>query len=183
MPLSPAFLDDFAVFAAAFLAGLAIKIMDDHLDEHRDSKFGQPNLAAMYGQGITAYGFCALLAAAAIHLPTAVSVFAGAYIVGMGLSSSSTYLFGLSGRAESLLMLVFSIYCAGLALTGVSILIMAAIQLWDNWVDNGEHLLGLVLAGASIGGALLIDGGQSSMVLFAYALFFALERWWLGSIS
>ncbi len=77
----------------------------------------------------------------------------------------------------------FSISCAVLTLTGVSILIMAAIQLWDHWVDNGEHLLGLVLAGTSIGGALFIDGGQSSMVLFAYALFFALERWWLSSTS
>jgi len=169
--------------SAALLTGFAVKIMDDYLDESIDRASRQPNLVTMFGKGVTVYGFCLLLAASVIHMPTALSIFAGAYIVGMGFSSTSTYLSGLTARAESLAMLLFSLYYAGMAYTGASLCLMQALQLWDSWVDGQKQKSRLVLAGAFIGGAFLIDGVFSIMVLSAYGIYFAIERWWQCSTS
>jgi len=181
--LSPVYHEMLAFFVAALLTGVAVKIMDDYVDEDSDYLSRRPNLCRRYGRDITVYGFCSLLAAAAIELPTTIGLFAAAYAVGMGFGGTSIYLSRLSNRGEGALCMAFSIIFAGFSTTAVALSLMIAIQLWDNWLDEGSHKVDLVLAGGCVGFALLVDASLASMVLFAYGVLFTFERWCLPYTS
>lgn len=175
--LSPVCHELLAFFFAALLTGVAVKIMDDYVDEESDLLSNRPNLCHRYGRDITVYGFWSLLAAAAIELPTATGLFAAAYAVGMAFRDTSIYLSRLSNLGEGTLSIAFSILVAGFSTTAVALSLMAAIQLWDDWLDEGRPLINVVVASGCVGLALLVDGALASMVLFAYAVLFAMERW------
>lgn len=164
---------------SALLTGIAIKTMDDILDEEYDCVLKQPNLAQRFGRGIAVYGMLCLVIAAYLDRALALSLFCAAYVVGMGFSRDALYPTRLSGLVEGVLVSVLSVYFVGIPMTAVAFCLMTAVQLCDNWLDEGRHsLLPLIAVSLclAVGGAL--DTLMTGRVMFAYALFFTLERWW-----
>lgn len=166
------------VFLAALATGYAIKIMDDCVDREFDLAIGQSNLATRYGSGVIGYGMLSLLIASYIEPTITVSLFASAYAVGMGFSVSQQYPSRLTGLGEGVLVLVLSLLVAGFRLTGASLCLMLGVQLIDDWQDKHTAALNPLKALGLLGAALISAPHHSIVVLFAYALFSALERWW-----
>ena len=66
------------------LAGLTIKLMDDHLDVEFDQCIGRQTLALRLGRACLPYGLCALVLAMAIAPQVVLTLFLAAYAIGMG---------------------------------------------------------------------------------------------------
>lgn len=165
--------------SAAFLTGLTIKIMDDILDEDYDYLFHKPNLAQKFGRGIAAYGMLWLVLAAFLDRQLVLSLFCAAYAVGMGFSRDAQYPSRLSGFVEGLLVSGISTHFVGIRMTIVAVCLMTAVQLWDNWVDESRRsILPLLMALSLVAWGFVVDGVTTGRVMFAYALFFTLERRW-----
>ena len=73
----------FLWLVALFLTGLAIRLLDDALDQAEDREAGVPNLAGRLGGGAVAYGLAALALGALILPGVAPAALLAAYAVGM----------------------------------------------------------------------------------------------------
>lgn len=177
--MSLAIYDSLRVVLAALLTGIAVKVMDDCVDREYDAALGLPNLSNRYGTGVAAYGMLSLLLACVSNIMLAVALFTSAYAVGMGFTDKTTYPTRLTGRKEVLIAVVISLSITGFRTTALALSIMVAAQLIDNWIDEHTGLLYPVVAlGLFSVAALFCSTERTLLVLFAYALFFALERWW-----
>lgn len=176
--MSLAIFDAVRVVIAALLSGIAVKIMDDCIDREYDAALGLPSLSNRYGTGIAAYGMLSLLLACVSHITLAVALFTSAYAVGMGFTDTTIYPTKLIGRGEVLLAIVISLSFTGIRMTVLALSVMVGAQLIDNWIDEHKGLLYPVAALGFFCVAVLCSTKHAILVLFAYVLFFALERWW-----
>jgi len=175
--LSLAIFDALRVVLAALLSGIAVKIMDDCIDREYDAALVLPNLSNRYGTGIVAYGMLSLLLACISHITLTVALFTSAYAVGMGFTDTTTYPTRLRGRGEVLLAIAVSLSFTGFRITVLALSVMVGAQLIDDWIDERKFFRYPVAALGLFCMAVLCATEYALLVLFAYALFFALERW------
>lgn len=160
-----------AAAAASALAALAVKLIDDWLDQDRDRTIGRANLAASLGVGTMVYAALALALAAGINAPLSLALFLASYILGMVSDLGRLFPSRLTGWQESLLVLV-----AGLALSGwrtmlFAIAFVAAVQLIDDCLDlAADRLAGQRNLACRLGVA-------ECLLLAVTAL---LAAWWLA---
>ena len=123
---------------AVFLTALAVKALDDLLDEP-ERWAGEPGRAAgRGGPGLAAYIAAALVLAAGLAPGASVSLFCMAYAVGMLPSLGERLPSGLPSWAESLAALAVAVLVAGPLETLGSLLVIAGAQAFDDYWDAGE---------------------------------------------
>ncbi|NLN17447.1 MAG: hypothetical protein GX182_09070 [Firmicutes bacterium] len=118
-----------AKYLCILLVGLAIKLMDDCLDEPMQ------DLADCCQQGAIAYALLALATAAAIASDTACSLFFAAYILGMAGDATRPLASRLRGWEESLLVLGIGLASVGWRPLLAATSTLAAVQLYDDFAD------------------------------------------------
>lgn len=117
------------------LAGLTIKLMDDHLDVEFDQCIGRQTLALRLGRACLPYGLCALVLAMAISPQVVLTLFLAAYAIGMGHDLREKMPTRLPGWAESLVAIAIMTLISGWQLTAWAICVMMMIQLLDDLMD------------------------------------------------
>jgi hypothetical protein len=120
---------------AVFLAGCVIKMMDDYLDQEFDIVGGKHSLAQRLGVGAIAYMLVLFALAAACNWRLSVSLFFASYMTGMFYSLKHSYISGLSGLQEVLIVFVVSLLSVGIKLTFAAIFVLIFIQIADDWFD------------------------------------------------
>ncbi len=184
------------VLLTTLLTAVAIKVMDDLLDQEIDLVHRRENLVNLLGGGIAAYAMLALVAAVALRPAVATPLFCAAYAIGMGYDFTLVYPTGVRGWGEALTAIILSLITAGSLVTISAILLMLAVQITDNAEDNETaawplNLLfggavgktpALVCATAMLGIAISLTPLLGVTVLIVYVLFFAFERWCLPCI-
>lgn len=120
--------------SAVAATAIAVKLMDDTLDQARDRAAGFPNWAAALGRGAPAYALLALAVACAISTTRAIPLFLAAYAVGMGRSMERQPS-GLPGWVEGALALAISVAAFGLIRAAAAAAAMIAVQWTDGLVD------------------------------------------------
>ncbi|MCL6580865.1 MAG: hypothetical protein K6U08_04515 [Firmicutes bacterium] len=125
-----AFIHSAATGAAVYLTGLALRFLDDLVDE--------PPPPDRTGAACGVCAAVALVLAAGISPATAVSLFLAAYAVGMAASPRERMPSGLPAWAESLVALVLAGLLAGAAQTVSALLIALAVQAVDDRVDLAD---------------------------------------------
>ncbi len=131
---------------AVFLTALAVKTMDDLLDEPEEASAG-------VGTG-TAVAYVALLLVLAGGLAPAatVSLFLAAYAIGMAPGPAGRLPSGLPTWAESLVAIGFAVLVAGPAEALGSMLLVAGVQVFDDfWDYERDRALGLANIGLAVG--------------------------------
>ena len=121
-----------------FLTGVAIKLMDDHLDREQDRSAGLLNWSDRLGRATLPYALAALLLAGVLDLRAAASLFFASYAVGMGRGLGQQLPSGLRGYQEIGLSLVVGAAAAGLRYMGLALILMGAVQLADDILDRRE---------------------------------------------
>lgn len=125
------------------MTGIAIRLVDDALDQEEDQAAGVPNLAAFLGSASAAYA-AASLALAALLLPRhGPALFLAAYAWGMAGSLTERLPTRLPGWLETAaaIGLLFLVVPAGVSLW--ALLLMGAFQALDWALDGGPAPAGL----------------------------------------
>lgn len=146
--------------------GVAVKLMDDHLDGEDDRAAGVVTWAQQLGPGALPYALSSFAVAALLRVDAAVALFLGAYATGMGHDLGTTMPTGITGRWESALAFGAAIFGAGLPLALGAFALMAFIQCVDDIADltvdrktgarNAVIIFGAVETRLVAAGALLI---------------------------
>lgn len=131
----PAVSEHLLGFAAACCVGWAIRLMDDALDQEVDQVVGRTNLADRLQGGTTAYALLTLVLAVSADRMVTLSLFAGAYAVGM-MGDQRQLPSGLPGWLEGLLVMAVALAQVGLPSLLAGGLIMLMVQLLDDWQDR-----------------------------------------------
>ncbi|NMB17472.1 MAG: hypothetical protein GX980_10220 [Firmicutes bacterium] len=166
-----------AKYLCILLVGLAIKLMDDYLDEPKDTK----GLANYFQRGTIAYSLLALAVAAALEAKTACSLFFAAYILGMAGDETRPLASKLRGWEESLIVLGIGLISVGWETLLASTAILAAVQLYDDFADLAKdarwgrtnlvrtwgHTECLLLLAISMSIGALLDPLQAILVFLA----------------
>lgn len=163
---------------AVIATGIAIKLLDDQLDQARDAAAHRFNWAQCLGSSVTAYALVALSVAMLLADRTAFSLFAAAYAVGMAGDWRRTMPSGLPGWLESKGMLAICVLTLGWAWTLWGLVTIGAIQAWDHAVDGDgpwPRPVYILTALACTSLALALHPALSAMALAA-ALPFVLPR-------
>lgn len=121
--------------SAALGVGWSIRLMDDALDQEVDQAVGRANLQQLLQGGTTAYALLTLVLAILANQSVALSLFAGAYAVGMA-DDGRRLPSGLPGWAEGLLVFALVMLQVGWRYALAGGLIMVAVQLLDDWSDR-----------------------------------------------
>jgi len=174
----------FGIIGAACFTGMAVKLMDDRLDEPLDSLLNRPNLTRVLGRADIAYALLSLTLAVALSPVVALVLFAASYAVGMAHEPGRTGPLGLPYWAESAGILAVGVLKAGVGLQAAALLGVGAVQLVDDIRDRreGSHQLPIasrfgltervmVAALATIGGMLL----DPLLVFSIFATYFVYE--------
>lgn len=128
------------------LTALAVKAMDDFLDEP------ERTVAVAAGPSVTAYVAVCLAAAAGLAPGPVISLFLAAYAVGMAPSPWQRLPSGLPSWAESAGAVGLSALIAGPVETAGSLLLLAAIQVFDDFWDlRCDRAGGKASAGLALG--------------------------------
>jgi len=161
-----------AVFFAAALCSLAVKLTDDWLDRERDRAAGRPNLAAPLGTGAMVYAALLLALAAGLHAAVTVALFFASYVIGMFHDFGRLMPSRLSGWQESFLVLVGGAAICGGRLMLFALCFVAAVQFVDDCLD---------LAADRLAGQrnLACRLGVAECLLLALAALLA--AWWLDA--
>ncbi|MCR4401707.1 MAG: hypothetical protein NUW12_02830 [Firmicutes bacterium] len=120
---------------AVGLAGVAIKLMDDHLDYEADISQGQPSLVRALGGGAVLYSLVFALIGCAMNLRLACPLVLAAYVVGMLKNPGDMLPLGLSAWMESAVVALVTCLLFGWRLALVSVLLMTVVQLADDLRD------------------------------------------------
>ncbi|BAS27581.1 hypothetical protein [Limnochorda pilosa] len=146
--------------AGLFLAGLAIRLLDDALDQGEDREAGVPNLAERLGPATAAYAAAALALAALVLPRLAPATVLAAYGVGMagGLLERLPTRMPAWAEAAGALLALFLLVPAAAAW---SLLLMGALQAADRWLDRGAFRAG---QGGKAPRAAGREGGESAPV-------------------
>lgn len=158
------------LLAAVVAAGVAIKLMDDYLDQELDALLGRRTLAAAVGPGTVAYAMAALALAMLLDGPAAGSLFLAAYAVGMAHDPAGRLPTGLAGWQEAMVAAGAGALLAGLRVMAAALASMLFIQCVDDLRDAAEDArrghgslaarlgrveTGLVAAAALVAGLLI----------------------------
>lgn len=160
---------------AAFLTGLAVKIMDDFMDAPLDQCRGLQTVAQRLGTASLPYALAAIAAGAALNHRWAISLFLASYALGMAVDLGRRLPTGLLGYQEALVALGASLVLYGPVRTAAAVAIVTAIQMTDDLLDWREDRLAgggaltrklglfeaLLVLAISGGVALLADFGMA----------------------
>jgi len=119
---------------ALFSIGLAIKLMDDHLDREEADGARLP-LAARLGRGVCAYTVLSYALAAWLKPSWAWTLFLASYACGMLGSGAWRLPSGLPGWLETVLAFALGVTAAGWREMASSTAFVMGVQLWDDVVD------------------------------------------------
>jgi len=115
--------------------GVAVKLMDDHLDGEDDGRAGIVTWAQQLGPGALPYALSSFAVASLLRVDAAVALFLGAYATGMGHDLGATMPTGLTGRFESIIAFAIAAFGTGLPLAVGAFALMAFIQCIDDIAD------------------------------------------------
>lgn len=133
-------LDVFRLVAGIWLEALAVRIMDDYLDLYYDLEQGRVTLAASLREGSLPYSLLVMGLAVYLTPRESLSLFGAAYAVGMAGEMTLRYPLGLPGYLEAVLVVAAVILMTGWRQTVFALLVIAAIQAFDDLVDyDGEQ--------------------------------------------
>ena len=121
-------------FFSVLIIGFAIKIMDDYIDQDIDVIKNEPNLYIALEYGGLPYALLLLSLAAVMDLTAAISLFLSSFAVGMVGNLTVKMPSGLYGFFESIIVILLGIILFKSEMLS-SLFIMAAIQLWDDFLD------------------------------------------------
>ncbi len=144
---------------AVFLTALAVKALDDLLDEPERDADEAGRTVGRGGPWLAAYIAAALVLAAGLAPGASVSLFCMAYAVGMLPSLGERLPSGLPSWAESLAALAVAVLVAGPLETLGSLLVIAGAQAFDDYWDADEdRAAGRASLAAALGrrGALVV---------------------------
>lgn len=144
--------------AAAALAALAVKLMDDTLDEPRDLAAGRANWATRLDGGAASYALALLALSAGLDGRLAAAVLLAAFGVGMRGGRERLPL-GLRAWQESVLALGLAVWLCGPRLAAAAVLAAVCAQAADDVIDGqarwGSAETCLVGLAAGLGAAAL----------------------------
>lgn len=121
---------------AVLLCGIAVKLMDDYLDQELDYHTGRQNWAYYWGKSTLVYAMVAIVLAAALYYILAVALFLASYVVGMGHELRQALPSRLSGWQESLLALCLGAVLCGWRAMLFAICYIGAVQIIDDCLDH-----------------------------------------------
>jgi len=125
----------FKKITSIFLTGLTIKMMDDFLDKDLDGLTKENNMIVLLGSGIIPYILVLFSIACAIDSKISAGLFLSSYCLGMANDFTAKMPSGLYGYHESVLSLILGFSLLGIKTMASSLFVMAAVQLWDDYVD------------------------------------------------
>lgn len=138
---------------AVVATGIAVKLMDDVLDQQEDAVTGQPNVAVPLGGAAVAYALAAFALAAALSPRDALSLFWASYAWGMAHGAGQRLPLGLRAWQETALAVALAVLTAGVPDALAALALIGAVQLLDDWVDLRREGAGSPGAlGAAAGG-------------------------------
>jgi 4-hydroxybenzoate polyprenyltransferase len=136
-------MSDISVALAAALCALAVKLTDDWLDQDRDRAAGRANWAACLGTGAMVYAALLLALAAGVNAAVSLALFFASYIVGMFNDLGRLLPSRLSAWQESVVVLAAGMAICGWRAMAFAVLLVAAVQLFDDCLDlAGDRLAG-----------------------------------------
>lgn len=118
--------------------GVAVKLMDDHLDADIDRSAGLTTLARRLGPGTLPYALSFLVIGTMLHVEASAALFLGAYAVGMAHEFGANMPTGLPGWMESALAFVIAGVGTGIPLALGAVSLMVFVQCVDDFVDVDE---------------------------------------------
>lgn len=125
---------------AILLTGVVIKLIDDYLDEedeyYRSGDQQRTHLVAILGKGVAPYGLLLFAIAVSLDAASACTLFFAAYVVGMIKDPDIILPSYLSPRGESLIVVSGGVLLWGLSEMLSSAVVMATIQLIDDYRDQ-----------------------------------------------
>lgn len=124
--------------AATALTGMAVRLMDDFLDEPEQPSGWLAPLFERAGRGVIAYALFFLALGAACNLEWAVTLFLSAYAIGMGHEGHRILPSGLSALWESALALGAGMARFGFFSLAASFTAVLFVQILDDFVDVEE---------------------------------------------
>ena len=147
------------LFLSSAFCSIAVKLLDDYLDQEIDAVCDGQNWINRLGQGAIAYSL-PLLAASIVLCPyVGFSLFLAAWAIGMFHHLMVIYPSGLRGWQESIIAIGLGIYLVGWTEMMSALLLTGAVQLFDDIVDlkidcasrtrNMAQRLGTVPCGAA----------------------------------
>lgn len=119
----PSLPDKVLIFISILLCGLAVKLLDDYIDEE--------------SRDYVPYMMCSLAISISLWRE-GVSLFLSSYIVGMFHDRKIKLISGFKAYHEQVLVFILSWVLTGLKKTVSSLLIICAIQLIDDFMDERE---------------------------------------------
>lgn len=123
---------------AVLLAAFCVRLMDDAVDADVDGGMRERTWASLLGQAATPYSLAALAAAAMFHAPSALSLFAAAYFVGMAHEPGRRLISGLRAWQEGAVLLAAAAAAFGPLRAAWAVCVTACIQLVDDLQDLGR---------------------------------------------
>ena len=133
--MSPAIFEQAGIVIAVILCSIAVKLIDDFLDNDRDSLAGCYNFSKILGNGIIVYGMLSLSIAASINASVSIPLFLVSYSIGMFTDFKKTFISGLSGLQESLLVFSLGVILWGWQCMLFSLFFVFSLQLFDDYLD------------------------------------------------
>lgn len=129
-PVATSLLRGAILGTAVFLVAVAVRLLDDYLDE------AQPVPGSASGAARAVYAAACVAAAAGLAPGPSVCLFLGAYAVGMTSVPLERLPTRLPGWAESLVALALAAITGGPALAGGAASAMGAVQAFDDFWDT-----------------------------------------------
>ena len=111
--MSLAIFEPVGIVITVILCSIAVKLVDDFLDRELDTRAGCYNFSKTLGSGAIVYGMLALSLAASINASVSIPLFLASYSIGMFNDFKKTFISGLSGLQESLLVFILGVLLWG----------------------------------------------------------------------
>lgn len=133
--MSPAIFEPVSIVIAVILCSIAVKLVDDLLDKDLDTHANCYNFVKALGSGTVVYGMLSLSIAASINASVSIPLFLASYSIGMFNDFKKTFISGLSGLQESLLVFIVGVMIWGCQSMLFSLFFIFSIQLFDDYLD------------------------------------------------
>lgn len=121
---------------ALLMTGVAVKLMDDFLDEEVDRELGHENLAARLGRATLPYALVLLGLGMALATRVSLAMFLAAYSLGMAGDLSRRLPTGLKGYQESLVTVGLGAMVSGWRTMAAALAVVVWLQAADDLVDR-----------------------------------------------
>jgi len=133
--VSPVIFEMASIVISVILCSIAVKLVDDFLDSDLDARAGCNNFSNTLGNGTIVYGILALSIAASINASVSIPLFLASYSIGMFSDFKKTFISGLSGLQESLLVFILGGMLWSWHSMLFSLFFIFSIQLFDDYLD------------------------------------------------